>query len=89
MVHGDVETHARGGRWGLARVSRGERVLATMVDAYGYIARSHVMAAVAFKPAMVIASLTYGDAQPRVREVEEVLLVAGHQRAMLGSAPRP
>jgi len=52
-----------------------------MVDSHGGVTRSHTEAAVAVKPAAVIASTTYGDAQPRVREVGEALVVAGHQRA--------
>ena len=49
-----------------------------MVDAHGGVTYSHVAAAVAVKSAMVVASMTYDDAQPRVREVGEALVVAGH-----------
>ena len=52
-----------------------------MVDAHGGVTYSHVAAAVAVKSAMVVASMTYDDAQPRVREVGEALVVVGHQRA--------
>ena len=45
------------------------------------VTRSHVTAALAVKPATVIASMIYDDVQPRVREVGEALVVVGHQRA--------
>ena len=50
-----------------------------MADTHGAAAHSHAAAMVVVKPVAVIASTTYGDAQPRVREVGEALMVAGHK----------
>lgn len=49
MGHGGVETNKGRGRWGLFRVGRDERVLASMADAHGGIARSHAAVVVAVK----------------------------------------
>ena len=54
-------------------------MLAAMADAHGDGACSHAVAAIAVKPTVVIASMTYDDTQPRVREVGEALVVAGHR----------
>ena len=73
-----MATRARGGRQGLVRDGRDELVLAGIADAHVVDMRSHIDAAVAVKWPAVIASTTYGNAQPRVREVGEALVVAGH-----------
>jgi len=52
-----------------------------MADTHGAVTRSLATAAVAIMLAMVVACMAYGDVQPRVREVGEALVVAGHQRA--------
>ena len=56
-------------------------MLAGIADAHVVDMRSHIDAAVAVKWPAVIASTTYDNAQPRVREVGEALVVAGHRRA--------
>ena len=77
-VHGNTATRARGGRRGLVRDGRDELELTAMADAHGAVACSLVAVTVAVMLATVIACMTYGDTQPRLREVGEALVVAGH-----------
>ena len=56
-------------------------MLTAMADAHDGIVRYRMMAAVAVKLAMVLATSPYGDEKAREREVRDATMVAGHGRS--------
>ena len=52
-----------------------------MADTHNGVVRSCMMAAVAVKLAMVLATSPYGDEKAREREVRDATMVAGHGRS--------
>ena len=58
-----------------------ELVLEAMAGAHGVDAHSSADEAVAVQQAAALASRTYGEDEPREREVEEALVGASHERA--------
>ena len=68
------------------RAGRSKLELAAMAGALGAAARSRAMAAVAVKPAAVLATSPYGNDQMREREVGDATVVAGHGQARSSAA---
>ena len=62
-------------------VTDGEHVLPAMADGHNVDSCSRTDAVVVVKQAMALASRSYGNDQPREREVGEALMVAGDGRA--------
>ena len=78
-VHGNAETHVRGGRRGLVKAHHGELELTAMVDAHGAVKHYHADAVVAVKRAMALAYRPYSDDQPREKKVGGAVVMAGHR----------